>query len=571
MMTTPLVGSFTWSHDIGLDARPRLLAWDGCLHNAGDLRWRLGRTLDDARDASLVVCAYERGGIDGLADLLGDWSAVIFDPRDRSVVLASDYMGVRPLYYRTEGHRVQWASRLEPLLDAGSGDCLDEEYAREFLECGGSPNRTPSPHVRVVPPGEGIRLTPGRVSRQRFWTAPVGDTIRYRDERRYEEQFRMLFREAVSVRLQTTAPVLAELSGGFDSSSVLCMAAQLIRSGAVPTPGIVAVTYLVPGAADDPFAQQVAHWCGVERRTLCTRAHQIVGGACHGDARPEGASPLQRAAAALAAEHGARVLMTGQAGDVVAGNWLDDSIQITGALRRGQFARVVREAVGWSRVLRVPVPWIVARAARACLDPAALAREADLDHGSSNADHSLTRRLLDTSRDPASSRAIGPWRDGTPARRKHWLAVERLRTLRALQRPEAMHGLDYTHPFSHRPLVEFLMAIPAHVLCRPGEPRRLMRRALGDLWPPSLRGRRSKSLFGSAYCTALRAVVDELPELDTWEVVRRGWLDRASLASRLQRLRSGLECNEPQLRRIVLLESWIEYQRLARNGTGAAA
>jgi hypothetical protein len=54
-----------------------------------------------------------------------------------------------------------------------------------------------------------------------------------------------------------------------------------------------------------------------------------------------------------------------------------------------------------------------------------------------------------------------------------------------------MGAFDYTHPFAHRPLIEFVMSVPPDVLCGPGQPRRLMRRALGDLWPPRLRARRS--------------------------------------------------------------------------------
>ena len=65
--------------------------------------------------------------------------------------------------------------------------------------------------------------------------------------------------------------------------------------------------------------------------------------------------------------------------------------------------------------------------------------------------------------------------------------------LRTLQPPEPLQHLDYTHPFAHRPLVEFLMTVPADVLCRPGEPRRLMRSALSDLWPRKLRERRDLS------------------------------------------------------------------------------
>ena len=131
------------------------------------------------------------------------------------------------------------------------------------------------------------------------------------------------------------------------------------------------------------------------------------------------------------------------------------------------------------------------------------------------------------------------------------------RELRLLEAPEPMDGLDYGHPFMHRPLVEFLLSAPADVVCRPGEPRRLMRRALSAMWPVALRGRRSKGLFNSAYFKAFRPLAVSLLQARRWCVVERGWIDRESLASRLERLSRGLECNQQQLRQILLLEYWL--------------
>ena len=54
--------------------------------------------------------------------------------------------------------------------------------------------------------------------------------IRYKDERQYDEQLRTLFRESVRSRLRTLRPVLSELSGGLDSSSIVCMANNLVAN-----------------------------------------------------------------------------------------------------------------------------------------------------------------------------------------------------------------------------------------------------------------------------------------------------------------------------------------------------
>ena len=150
--------------------------------------------------------------------------------------------------------------------------------------------------------------------------------------------------------------------------------------------------------------------------------------------------------------------------------------------------------------------------------------------------------------------------DAPPERRKHFQALTVLLELRSLQAPEPLQHLDYTHPFAHRPLVEFLMKVPADVLCGPGEPRRLMRTALSDLWPAKLRSRRSKGSFGDPWQDAMRPMVQTLRQSSELQVVERGFVDRASVHARLERLATGLDCNGSQLRQIILMEFWLRHR-----------
>src|SRR5262249_61167611 len=126
-----------------------------------------------------------------------------------------------------------------------------------------------------------------------------------------------------------------------------------------------------------------------------------------------------------------------------------------------------------------------------------------------------------------------------------------------LRRGDPLQHLYYPHPFAHRPLVEFLMPVPADVFCRPGEPRKLMPPAFSDLWPRRLRDRRSKGLFNTPWQEALRPVARSLLKTKRFQVVERGFVDRTSFVTRLQRLSSVLECNESQLRQIIVLEVWL--------------
>src|SRR5919205_246567 len=204
------------------DTRTKVLHFDGRLDNRSDLLLRLRDSLrGDTSNSAIARATYERWGVEGLVQLIGDWSLVIRDHVNRMTVLASDFAGVRPLYYHVQEGRVQWSNRLQDLLDETGITDLDEQYIAGFLTVGGCANRTPYKGIYSVPPGHAVCVSPKGTSLSRFLSMPIGDTIRYKNESRYEEELRALFREAVAVRLQSESPVLAELSGGLDSSSLV--------------------------------------------------------------------------------------------------------------------------------------------------------------------------------------------------------------------------------------------------------------------------------------------------------------------------------------------------------------
>src|SRR5262245_39937034 len=107
-----------------------VMTWDGRLDNRDDLLRRVGLPGADLSDAALALATIERGGVEGLRALVGDWSLVVWDSRRRTLSFARDYMGVRPLYYCRDDRGVTWSSDLGELaLRTGRVDDLDEAFA----------------------------------------------------------------------------------------------------------------------------------------------------------------------------------------------------------------------------------------------------------------------------------------------------------------------------------------------------------------------------------------------------------------------------------------------------------
>lgn len=548
-----------------------VLHWDGRLDNRDDLLLLLrDRLQDDGSNAALARATYERYGIEGFVRLIGDWSLVLRDHANRAIVLASDFAGIRPLYYHARPERVFWSKNLSSLVGATGITDLDEDYIRGFLLFGGCPNRTPYKDIYPVPSGHTVTVSSAGMKIRRFWHLPFGDEIRYATLRRYEEHLRTLFREAVTVRLQTEGPVLAELSGGLDSSSVVLMATCLLRSGTAKATRLTGLSYTWRNSLDEQFIREVESFCGIESIRVSTHDIPLMSESSVGRATPEIFNPIHTAVAALARDRNAKVILTGLNGDLMMGNWFDDSLQVAASMRRFRLGRACEEALAWSKILRLPVHSILWQALRAALPPsftsAAVYSVADGSFAPRSSETSLLPRFGEPTRDWEPGISFSDvWMQATPERRKYFRCLSTILEMRVLQPPEALQNIEYAHPFAHRPLVEFLMAVPPDILCRPGEPRRLMRSALSDLWPAKLRARRSKGLFNAPWQEALKPLARVLLNTGHLHLAERGFVDRSSVVSRLQRLSAGLDCNESQLRQIILLELWLRSRTDTRS------
>jgi len=549
------------------------ITFDGRLDNRGDLtplvRDDLGGT---ASDAELALAIYLRLGPDGLSRLIGDWSLAIWDAGGQRIVLASDFAGVRPLYYYSDARSITWCTRLEALVKWVRPDAIDDQYVAGLLSPrAGYPDLTPYPGIYSVRPGHYLIRAGGRTELRPFWRPPTDGMVRFPRESDYEERLRELFRDGVRSRLGSGSTVISELSGGLDSSSVVCMVKHLIRDGSASPRRFVTLSYERQGSLDKRFCRAVEEWTGFENVHLPVKDQLFVSKSDPGAALPAFWSLLYAAVAAEAHRVGARTLLTGSLGDLIMGNWRDDSAQVAGLLRNVKILTALRESLEWSKALRMPVAGVLWRAVLLLLPASAICSRADLfsdgrqpaaGNEDSIAPAFRTRMGLND-----RHRFSTAWKQARPERRKHFRGLLETLELRHLQPPEALAHLDFTHPFAHRPLVEYMLSIPSEIVCRPGEPRRLMRLAFQPLWPPALHGRRSKDSFGGTFLAALRPLAPGLlNDARQLQVVQRGYVDPVNLTSRLERLAYSLDNNAAQLRRLILLELWL--QRATQSAAG---
>src|SRR5258708_7352076 len=222
-----------------------VIMWDGRLDNRADLIRRLRDVLTiGSTDVEIVAAVYEYWGGDCFAMLIGDWALSIWDANTRSLVLAKDPIGTRHLYYSLDNNEVTWSTILDPLvLFAGKTFALCEEYIAGWFSFFPAAHLTPYVGIDSVPPSSSVLIRAGKRTIRKYWDFDPHKQTRYRTDGEYEEHFRAVFAEAVRRRLRSDSPILAELSGGMDSSSIVCMADTIIARDAAETPRLDTLSY----------------------------------------------------------------------------------------------------------------------------------------------------------------------------------------------------------------------------------------------------------------------------------------------------------------------------------------
>jgi asparagine synthase (glutamine-hydrolysing) len=117
--------------------------------------------------------------------------------------------------------------------------------------------------------------------------------------------------------------------------------------------------------------------------------------------------------------------------------------------------------------------------------------------------------------------------------------------------------VTYAYPFTHRPLVEFMMAIPGEELSAPGDMRSLMRRAFAGFVPARILGRISKGYYPPSAVRAIRPLAASLFPVERLQVVQRGRIDPQGLAEAAPGIVDGDARASTEVRRATRLEQWL--------------
>jgi asparagine synthase (glutamine-hydrolysing) len=494
------------------------VAYNGEVYNHVELRAELesaGHTFNSHSDTEVILAAYAQWGADCLTHFNGMWALALYDARERTLLLARDRFGVKPLYYwiGPDG-TLAFASEIKQFtVLEGWQAALNGQRAYDFLVHGLSDHgdETMFRGVYQLRPGHRAMLREdtfrsmrpgGRIESKRWYGLP---TNRYEGSFADAVQgFRERFVDAVRLRLRADVPVGSCLSGGLDSSSIVGTIHQLLQS----TGGAAQCQQRTYSACSTVSRFDERKWIDEVVRHTGVDAHfvypSIDGLLSDGPAitwhqdEPFGSTSIyaQWQVFKLAADDGMRVMLDGQGADEqLAGYHMFFGARLGALAIRLRWLELMREAVAIRRLHGYGVT-ALSRYLAPHLLPAAV-----FDWGKRLTGHShqapgwLNMGMLNAL--PVNPfHASGAFDASVQSMSVSQLTASNLQMLLHWEDRNSMaHSIESRVPFLDYRLVEFVVGLPDEFKLFRGVTKRVLRESMHSTIPASVVGRMDKLGF----------------------------------------------------------------------------
>ena len=541
-----------------------IIIWDGRLDNRDDLIRELADPFSSSSSDLAIVCAaYQYWSKDTFAKLIGDWAVSIWDPRSQELILAKDFLGTRQLHYTAAADQVTWCTILDPLvLCAGHAFGLEKEYIAGFLSSFPATHITPYVGINSVPASSFVCLSRGRQTITKYWDFDPDKRICYRKDGEYEEHFRSVFAQSIRRRLRSNSPVLAELSGGMDSSSIVCMADLIVR-GSTESPRLDTVSYYndsEPNWNERPFFMKVEEQrgrvgCHIDVASQSEAHVQFDPGRLA--ATPAEIRPNCRAArqfSALLTSQNNRVVLSGTGGDETMGGVPTPTPELADLLVKCRLRELASRLKAWA--LNKRKPWIhLLFETIGCFVPHSPVG-VPIYHRPPVWLQSVFARNYRNALTPCRRRLT--LFGALPSFQENMIALDILRRQIACRSLPEEPAYEIRYPYLDRDFLEFAYSIPREQLIRPGQRRSLMRRALRGIVPDAVINRKRKAFVAREPRVAISSDWATCVELSNVMVTEAmGIVSASRFREALQTARVGGELQIIHLTRTLAVESWL--------------
>ena len=508
-----------------------------------------GRAINTkSTDSELILAAYEYWGPDCPQQIIGDYAFAIWDGRNGRLMCARDPVGIRPLFYACKGNALVFASTVSSILAVlPSPPSLNEPLIADFLcwrfdrWC----SETVYSSICRLPVGSTLIAGASDTHVRKFWTFGAQATVQYMSDEDYVEHFRSLFREAVRVRLRSNTRVGIMVSGGLDSSSIACMAAEIARQDSESLCDRVHLYSWVfdryPAADERKYVLPVHDHCQCFASAVLSSdavwGFQEIGNSntCRPD-EPE-VYPNRRLFSALFSRlrtDDCRAVLTGEGGDQVFSEgayWMPILLADVAPARLFSEAGHFLQQAGWYRLCAALGHELLPRWTQRLMNgwPITLVRPRIRQREVPPWINEAWRRHCARPPTPAYSPVRNRSRSAEVMRGQltgGWYVA----LLAYLDCIASWHAVEYRAPFLDRRLIDFQSSVPVHLRFSNGTTKTILRRALEGILPNVIVERTTKAHFSELVNYGLRvgenskihSMLEDIPQTQTRFVDAQG-------------------------------------------------
>ena len=475
---------------------------------------------------------------------MGDFAFCIRDERRDVVFCSRDGAGDRPFYYYLCDDFFAFASEIKALVALDGVPCsLNETMVGDYLiGMDDDQEITFYKGIRRLPPGHSITVGRDFHRIERHWSLDPHREIRFGSDREYAEAFRDIFSEAVRCRLRSAYSIVSALSGGLDSSSVTCVARNLLReSGSPPLQTLSLIYENVPVCDERTYINAVVSQGGIDSHFVpgdTSGYLPYIGCLDHDHDDPFDAPNSQgEIVGSMTRLSGVRIGLDGFDGDTTVSHGHAYLVELA---RKGKFSTLFQEMSLLSERLRYPRWQLLWRKAIKPQTPACVrstwrsltGRGARPWHRSTLINKAFAKRisLKERFRELQGHR-LKPL---TSCRAAHFYALTWggiIHHMESANKLASRYSAELRHPFRDTRLMEFCLGLPSEQKLGEGWPRRVLRMAMEGILPEEVRWRPDKTNFSpsvTSWALSLERNVLEKAILGNAEIAA-DYIDFASL------------------------------------------
>jgi asparagine synthase (glutamine-hydrolysing) len=562
----------TGNQPIANETESTFVICNGEIYNHVELRGELeaaGHVFRTHSDAEVIVHLYEDHGADCVQRLRGMFALAVWDGDRRTLFLARDRLGIKPLYYAISEEGIWFGSEQKAILAADAVDrAIDFSTLRQLLNLGFivAP-ATLFVNIRQILPGTCLLYREGRASINRYWDLafpPRGEEPR-RSEASWAEALGEKLDEVVRLHLRSDVPVGAWLSGGLDSSVVVALMCRYVRE-----PIRTFTLGFEVGGLDEIRTQRTLldepGFSLDNRMAICGQESFAL----HRDALWYAEDPslsgieVPRLLLGRAAAERVKTVLTGEGSD-----------EMFGGYRRFELEKLSRLVTWLPGAVRRPLAEVFLRSrGRWARDLFTAPREVGIQRYRASVNETRLG-VMESLLAPEARRSIGRLADldvelTPPAEFRGWHPFAQLQYLEAKLRLPSLvtHTLDRGAmgasvearvPFLDHELVEFSTQIPPSLKMNCLREKYILRRAVEPVLPHEIAWRKKRGL-AAPRAAWLQGPLPEFAEdlLSERRLRQKGFFDPPAVARLLGRHRAGDGDWAPELFGVLAVQVWDE-------------